>query len=180
MAATTEVTAAHAEVVAIIRAIPDAALDWQPGGGDWSLRQIISHLAHANDFYLMIVEEACAGAFGAVRLDRYRELAGWQRMQATDAAVARCTTVPEALDRFEEAYGRLLTVLNGLTPVELDRPFVLYEPQPAAEPMTTTLRRRVVAMAASHLRDHQAQVAETLARWRAADQEQQRPRAPGA
>ena len=128
----------------------------------------------------MIVEEARASAFGAVRLDRYRELAGWQRMQATDAAVAQCATVPEALNRFEAAYERLLAVLHGLTPVELDRPFVLYEPQPAAKPVTTTLRRRVVAMAASHLREHQAQVAETLSHWRAADQERRGPRAPGA
>ena len=51
------------------------------------------------------------------------------------------------------------------TPEELDRPFVLRSPQPT---VTRTLRERVVRTAAEHLREHQAHLAETLVRWRAA------------
>ena len=39
--------------------------------------------------------------------------------------------------------------------------------QPDAQPETTTLRQRVLQTAADHLREHQAQLAETLVRWRA-------------
>jgi len=162
---TVDSTAAHDEVVTLIRTIPDAALDWQPGGTDWSLRQIVSHLAHANDFYVMIVDEVHASKFGTVRL--HRELAGVQRMAATDAEVARCTNVLATLDCFERAYRRLWAVLNTLTPEELDRPFVLYSWQPDAEPDATSLRQRVIRRATDHLREHQAQLKDTLTRWQA-------------
>ena len=44
-------------------------------------------------------------------------------------------------------------------------PDAALEWQPDAEPVTTTLRDRVIQMAASHLREHQTQMLETLARW---------------
>lgn len=166
-ATTAELVAAHDGVAAAIGAIPDAALDWQPGGGAWSLKQVIGHLATANDFYLMVVEEARAADFGAVRL--HSGLAGWQRALAADAEVARGEGAPAALDCFERAYRRLLAVLEGLTSEELDRPFVFLDQQPGEPPATTTtLRERVLARAVGHLREHQAQLADTLARWRAA------------
>lgn len=37
--ATGDLVAAHAAVVAVIQAIPDVTLDWQPGGEDWSLKR---------------------------------------------------------------------------------------------------------------------------------------------
>lgn len=166
-ATTAELVAAHDGVAAAIGALPDAALDWQPGGGAWSLKQVIGHLAAANDFYLMVVEEARATAFGTVRL--HSGLVGWQRALAADAEVARCEGAPAALEAVERAYRRLLAVLEGLTSKELDRPFVFLDQQPGEPPATTTtLRARVLARAVGHLREHQAQVADTLARWRAA------------
>src|ERR671926_155694 len=82
---TAAIVDAHDAVVPLIRTIPDAALDWQPSSDVWSLKQIISHLAHANDFYVMIVNEVRTTRFGTVQL--HRDLAGWQQMLATDAAV---------------------------------------------------------------------------------------------
>lgn len=164
-AATADLTAAHDEVVTLIRTMPDVALDWQPGGTDWSVRQIVSHLAHANDFYVMIVDEVHVSKFGTARL--HRELPGVQRMAATDAEVAGCTTVLATLDCFERAYQRMWTVLNALTPEELDRPFVLYSWQPDAGPETTSLRQRVIRRATEHLQEHQAQLKDTLTRWQA-------------
>ena len=158
-----DLEAAHDAVVADIAAIPDAALDWQPGGDEWPIRQILGHLAHANDFYVMIVEEARARGFGEAEL--HPGLPGWRRMQETDAAVTECADVPAVLDCFERTYGRLLALLHELTPEELDRPFVLHSPQPT---VTTTLRERVVRTATEHLREHQIHLAETLARWRSA------------
>ncbi len=160
---TAELEAAHDAVVADIAALPDAALDWQPGGDECPIRQIVGHLAHANDFYVMIVEEARAQGFGEAEL--HPGLPGWQAMQETDAAVAGCADVPAVLDCFERTYGRLLALLRGLTPEELDRPFVLCSPQPT---VTTTLRERVARTAAEHLREHRTHLAETLARWREA------------
>ena len=160
---TAELEAAHDAVVADIAALPDAALDWRPGGEEWPIRQIVGHLAHANDFYVMIIDAARTADFGEAEL--HPGLPGWRRMQDTDAAVAACADVPAVLDCFERTYGRLLALLRGLTPEELDRPFVLCSPQPT---VTTTLRKRVVRTAAEHLREHQAHLAETLARWHAA------------
>ena len=158
-----DLEAAHDAVVADVAAIPDAALDWRPGGEEWPVRQIVGHLAHANDFYVMIVGSARAADFGEAEL--HPGLPDWRRMQDTDAAVAACADVPAVLDCFERTYGRLLALLRGLTPEELDRPFVLRSPQPT---VTTTLRERVVRTAAEHLREHQVHLAETLARWRVA------------
>jgi len=96
-----DVVVAHDAVVSLIQAIPDAALDWQPDN-DWSLRQIIGHLAHANDFYVMIADEARTTHFGTIQL--HPELAGWQQMVATDATIAQCTTTQAVLDCFESTY----------------------------------------------------------------------------
>ena len=160
---TADLEAAHDAVVTDIAAIPDAVLDWRPGGEEWPVRQIVGHLAHANDFYVMIVDAARAAQFGEVTL--HSGLPGWGQMQDTDAAVAECADVPAVLDCFEHTYGRLLALLRGLTPEELDRSFVLRSPQPT---VTTTLHERVVRTAAEHLREHQVHLAETLARWREA------------
>src|SRR5215470_17424690 len=94
-----DLAAAHDETVGVIRAIPDAALDWPPGGAEWPLKRIIGHLAHANDFYMMILDEVFAANFGHVRL--HDGLPGFQRMAATDAAVAGCSSTTAALDCFE-------------------------------------------------------------------------------
>lgn len=162
-----ELTAAHAEVVAVIRTIPDMALDWQPSSDDWSFRQIVGHLAHANDFYVLIMDEVRASNFGCLKL--HLELPGFQRMLATDAEVTQCTTVFAVLDCFEHAYQRMLAVLQTIRPVEFDQSFVLwYAWKPDVVPETTTLRQRVLATATSHIQEHQAQLVDTLARWHVA------------
>lgn len=161
-----DLRAAYAEVAPVFQAVPDVSLDWRPGADEFSVKQILVHLTHANDFYLMIVKEAYAMNFGIVRL--HPELSGWQRMGETDAEAGRCTDVAALSACFERAFQRLMTVLAGITDEELERPFVLYELQSNAEPHITTLNQRVLHMAASHLREHQAQLSETLARWRSA------------
>jgi uncharacterized damage-inducible protein DinB len=166
MTATADLAVAHAAIGPMIRTIPDAALDWRPSGEEWSIKQIIGHLAHASDFYIMIVDEARATSFGTV-VPR-PELDGWQRMVATDAAVAACTTTQAALDCCERAYQGMLAVLDGITPNELDWPFGFHRPD--AEPYTTTLRQRVIQTAASHICEHQTHLSETLARWQTAQQ----------
>jgi hypothetical protein len=158
-----DLLAAHDEVAPVFRAVPDASLDWRLGEEEFTVKQILVHLTHANDFYLMIVEAARADNFDRVRL--HTELPGWQRMAATDAEASRCTSVAALYECFERAFQRLLIVLTGITAAELERPFVLYELKPTAEPHLTTLKQRVLHMAASHLREHQVQLSETLASW---------------
>ena len=160
----TELAAAHGEVVAVIETVPEAALDWRPGEGEWSLKQTIGHIAHAYDFYVTIVEEAQAQGFGVVRL--HADTPGYRRMLATDADVAQCMTVAALLDRLNQAYQQALAVLRGIAPEQLDRPFAFYRWQSEAEPVTATLRRRVLQTATEHLREHRAHLAETLELWR--------------
>ncbi len=158
---TADIVDAHDSVVPLIRTIPDAALDWQPSSDSWSLKQIISHLAHANDFYVMIVDEVRATGFGTVRL--HPDLAGWQQMAATNAAVAACTTAQAVLDCFERTYQRMMDVLTDIRLEELDQPFVFWRADDKAQ--TTTLRQRVIQMAAEHMREHGPQLTQTLASW---------------
>ena len=161
-AALEDLEIAHDEVTQLIQVIPDIALDWQPSNGEWSIKQIIGHLAHANEFYIMIVEEARASRFEIVKLDP--ELQGWKLMAASDATVAQCKTTAAAFNCFNHTYQAMREVLGGLADAELDQPFVFY--QPDREPYTTTLRQRVLEMAASHLREHRLQLSRTFADWR--------------
>lgn len=89
--------AAHQRVAALIGSIPDAALDWQPDEDSWSLKRIVAHVAHAYDFYLLIVEQARAADFGTATLDP--GMPGWRRVETTDAAVLGCRDKPAVLDQ---------------------------------------------------------------------------------
>jgi uncharacterized damage-inducible protein DinB len=158
--------AAHQRVAALIGTLPDAALDWQPDEDSWSPKRIVAHIAHAYDFYLLIVEQARATDFGTARLDP--SLPGWRRVEATDAAMLACRDVPATLDQLAATRDRALATFEAITPDELDRPFMLASWRPDAAPQTTTLRHRVLEMAADHLDEHHTQLAETLSRWRQA------------
>ena len=160
-----DLAAAHGELAAFVRGLPDEALDWRADDESWSLKQTIAHVTHAYDFYLMIVEETLGAGFGTVRL--HPELAGWQRLLATDAAVNACSTVSAALELFNQACERLNLALEHLSPEELDREFVLLPVRPDDGAVTRTLRRRVLDIAADHLREHKAQMSDTLTRWQA-------------
>ena len=160
----TELAAAHGEVVAVVEAIPEAALDWRPGEGEWSLKQTIGHIAHAYDFYATIVEEARAQSFEAVTL--HADTPGYRRMLATDADVAHCATVAAVLERLNQAYLQALAVLQGIGSEELDRPFAFYRWQSETEPVMTTLRRRVIQTATEHLREHRGHLLELLVVWK--------------
>jgi hypothetical protein len=157
---TTNIVIAHDSVVELIRGIPDEALDWRPSHNAWSIKQIVGHLAHANDFYVMIVGEVRATYFGNVHL--HPDLVGWQQMATTDAKIASCITTSEVLNCFEHTYHRMLEILNTIQPDELDQPFIFW--QPDKESYATTLRQRVIQMAANHINEHQLQLSDTLAR----------------
>ena len=60
-----ELVEGYAAVVGVSQLIPDEALDWQPGSEGWSLRSIMSHLAHANDCYENAGARADASTSGA-------------------------------------------------------------------------------------------------------------------
>jgi hypothetical protein len=165
----TALEAAHAAMLAGIRTIPDAALPWRPAGGEFSLQEIIAHLAEANEFYLTIVEAARSARFGMVELQP--QSAAWNRILATVSTVRECQTVSAALAHFERTYERVLGSLSSLSPEEMDRGFVFRTWQPDAKAIPTTLRRRVVREMANHLREHEQQLVDTLTAWRAAAHE---------
>jgi len=158
-----DLIAAHDEVAPLFQTVPAEAFDWQPTEGEFTIKQILVHLTHANDFYLMILEEVQISNFGIVHL--HTELPGWQRMGATDAEAMQCTTTTALYTCFEQAFWRLLTELEKLTIQEFDHPFMLYEIQPSAVAQTTTLRQRVLKMAADHIREHKEQLVQTLGQW---------------
>jgi uncharacterized damage-inducible protein DinB len=155
--------AAQAQIAALTRTIPDAALDWQPDADSWSLKRILAHVAHAYDFYLLIVEQARTADFGTATLRP--ELPGWQRVEVTDTAMLQSPDVASLLDYLNATCDRALAVFAAIPADELDRPFVLASWRPDVAPVTTTLRRRVLETATDHLREHFVQLTDTLARW---------------
>jgi|SRR5579872_6465146 len=159
-----DLAAAQNDIMTLITTSPDAALDWKPDETSWSLKQTLAHVAHAYDFYLMIVEEARKSAFGVVKL--HPDLPGWRRLQDTDAAVLACATTAEVCGQLNVVYQRAVAILSAISPEELDRSFTLESWRPDVAPETTTLRKRVLEMVADHLREHYGQLAETLAQWR--------------
>lgn len=162
----TNLNQAHDDVVAFIQSIPDEAMDWAPPNGEWSLKRIVGHLAHANDFYVMIAEEAQRSNFSSVDLNQ--DLDGKQRMRLTDQEIASSATTAMLLDVFERAYQRMLNVLQTIPFDELDQPFDLTERNKTHK---TILRQRVFETATQHFYEHQPQLVETLAQWRTAQLE---------
>jgi uncharacterized damage-inducible protein DinB len=160
--------AAHGEIVALARTIQDAALDWQPDAESWSLKRTLAHVAHAYDFYLLIVEQARSTDCGTATLRP--EMPGWQRVEATGAAAMEYENVPALLAVLDATYERALAVFAAITPAELDRPFALASWRPDRAPETTTLRRRVIETATEHLDEHRKHLAATLAAWEAHNQ----------
>jgi hypothetical protein len=77
----------------------------------------------------------------------------------------QCPDVAALIDGLNATYDRALAVFAAIPADELDRPFALASWRPDVAPATTTLRRRVLQTAAEHLREHHAQLTETLARW---------------
>jgi uncharacterized damage-inducible protein DinB len=161
-----DLVAAHDELMPLFKSISEEALDWRPREDEFSVKHILVHLTHANDFYLMILEEARAVNFDVVRI--HSELPGWKRMVATDAEAWQCQNVVSLHVCFEQAFQHLLTALADVSDEEFERPFVLYEAGAEAEPRTVTLQERVLDSAASHLREHLSQLSETLVQWRSA------------
>lgn len=160
-----ELRGAHERAAAAIRAIPAEAFDWRIPDG-WAPRQLAAHLTSANDFYLMILEEARAAAWGDVL--PHGGMASWRRVRTTWDDVDRCAGVAAAAELFERSRVRLVAALAGLAAVELDRPFVFHDPQPDAGVEETTLRRRIFGPAVGHTLEHLAQLEEMLAGWRSA------------
>lgn len=158
-----DLAAAQHDFMALITTIPDAALDWTPDETSWSLKQTLGHIAHAYDFFVLIVEEARTSQFGVVKL--HPELPGWRRLQDTNAAVLACATTAEVCAQLNAVYQRAFAILSAISPEELDRSFTLDESSPDVAPVATTLRKRVLEIVADHLREHHTQLTKTLARW---------------
>jgi hypothetical protein len=148
---------ARDSLIDAIQAIPDPALDWRPSSSEWSNRQVLAHVTHANDFYTMIVHEVLRSAFRSV--DLVRDSADYRAMMATDEAVMKCATTAMAVSIFESTFGRFIAALDSAPPDDLGRSFALtYEWRRADPPERTNLRERVMDAAIDHIREHAAEL----------------------
>ena len=157
-------TQSFSDIATEIDQLPPDAFDWKSSDDEWSCREIVAHVSHANDFYVMICEEAVQSEFGLVELTR--QLPGYALMVQTNGAVLSVSSIDEANSLFEERFQRLITVLDELSVEKLARPFTLsldWSNEPAH---STTLRRRVIDVAREHMIEHRAQLADTVAKWR--------------
>ena len=154
---------AFGTVLQAIFEVPDKSLEWQKGDGEFSVKQIIAHLTSANDFYLAIVEDTIASNFGEVRT--IDTSPGYRRMYETDALAMQCKNTVDLAAYFEQAFVRLRTALEGVNGADLDKPFIYYGWQ-KDEPYATTLRQRVIAIAAEHMIEHKVQLEDSVTGWK--------------
>jgi len=154
-----ELDAASRAVASFIQTIPDAALDQQVDTDAWSVKQIIAHLAHSHNFYMIIVTLARENHFVEVLLSP--SLSGLQQVRATNQQVRACTTSAAAANVFQDTFAQLRTMLISLTPQDLDRPFQMYELETTTAEITT-LRQRVIQTATEHMYEHLAQIQRAL------------------
>ncbi|MFQ5576659.1 MAG: DinB family protein [Anaerolineae bacterium] len=77
------------ELVSVLKGLPDDAWDWTPGGDDWSIAQIATHIANADMYYtdrLTNWPEAPLFRLAAARgvaLERLRSLTEKERNRVT-------------------------------------------------------------------------------------------------
>ena len=154
-----ELDAASQAVASFIQTIPDTALDQQVDTDAWSVKQIIAHLAHSHNFYMIIVTLARENHFVEVHLSP--SLSGWQQVRVTNEQVRACTTSAAAANIFQGTFAQLRAMLISLTPQDLDRPFQMYEWQTTTAQITT-LRQRVIQTATEHMYEHLAQIQSSL------------------
>ena len=155
-----ELDAASQAVASFIQTIPDTALDQQVETDAWSVKQIIAHLAHSHNFYMIIVTLARENQFVEVHLSP--SLSGWQQVRVTNEQVRACTTSAAAANIFQGTFAQLRAMLISLTPQDLDRPFPMVELETTTAQITT-LRQRVIQTATEHLYEHLAQMQSSLA-----------------
>ena len=155
-----ELDAASQAVASLIQTIPDTALDQQVDTDAWSIKQVIAHLAHSHNFYMIIATLARESHFVDVILSP--SLSGWQQVRATNEQVRACTTSAEAANIFQDTFAQLRAILISLTPQDLDRPFQMYELETTTA-HTTTLRQRDIQTATEHMYEHLAQIRSSLA-----------------
>jgi len=154
-----ELDAASQAVASFIQTIPDTALDQQVETDAWSVKQIIAHLAHSHNFYMIIVTLARENHFVEVHLSP--SLSGWQQVRVTNEQVRACTTSAAAANIFQGTFAQLRAMLISLTPQYLDRPFPMVELETTTAQITT-LRQRVIQTATEHMYEHLAQLQSSL------------------
>ena len=155
-----ELDAASQAVASFIQTIPDTSLDQQVDTDAWSVKQIIAHLAHSHNFYMIIVTLARENHFVEVLLSP--SLSGWQQVRVTNQQVRACTTSAAVANIFQDTFAQLRAMLISLTPQDLDRPFQMYELETTTAHITT-LRQRVIQTATEHMYEHLAQIQSSLA-----------------
>jgi len=154
-----ELEAAGQALASFIQTIPDTALDQQVDTDAWSVKQIIAHLAHSHNFYMIIVTLARENHFVDVKLSL--SLSSWQQVRATNQQVLACTTSAAAANIFQDTFAQLRAMLVSLTSQDLDRPFQMYELETTTAQITT-LRQRVIQTATEHMYQHLAQIQSSL------------------
>ena len=154
-----ELDATGQAVASFIQTIPDTALNQQVDTDAWSVKQIIAHLAHSHNFYMIIVTLARENHFVEVHLSP--SLSGWQQVRVTNEQVRACTTSAAAANIFQDTFAQLRAMLISLTPQDLDRPFQMYELETTTAQITT-LRQRVIQTATEHMYQHLAQIQSSL------------------
>jgi uncharacterized damage-inducible protein DinB len=130
------VTAARAKLLAAVEGLDDAAWEWQPGDGRWSIRLTLAHVGSSQWDHLRIARRLLAGE--SIDISDF-DLDAWN---ATKVAERGDWRLPRVLADLEAGHQEALAFLDSLDPAQLSARGI----HPALGEVTVSQVLRVLAM----------------------------------
>jgi len=159
--AMSELTPLHTEALALFAAqlhrleaavtgLPDGALDLALAPGDWTIRQIVHHLADDGDAWSMCVKKAIAAPGAPIRFEGFPGNDAWGDALAYDRR-----DIAPAMDLIKAHRRYLMRLLEDL-PEAWERAVTVLDPQGQAVQQFSA--REMIVMLTEHMAEHAATI----------------------
>jgi hypothetical protein len=147
--------------------VPDEALDYKPGGDDYSIRDLVTHVANSMIMYNALLDDIERLEYAEVRLaatGEFGQEVPHRRIEERRQLPPRNADKTGTLDQMEEVHDKLAARLRDLShEVYVRRAPVYYvgsnEPYPTAA-------SDIIGWLSDHYREHVPHLAELLERYR--------------
>lgn len=143
------------ELDAVMASISDDQLDWSDGEGQWSIRQVLHHLADDGNVYTFIIERALATPGCKVFFGGFPGNEAWAKRLGFDQ---RPVTNAYAL---LQAQRHFILELVSRYPDRWDNQVGYYNE--AGEKLTEQTIQGMIIMLTEHMQEHTAQITHILA-----------------